>query len=330
MFIIFAVMRHPERNYFDELKKLIVLRFRERQNDCSMDLSEWKGKEIELFQQDLQERVRGRISIRWFYDHLKSDREDRIPRIDILNLLCQYCGFESWNDFKESKKEEGLEEAQGPPSKAQVDAEVEKPMPEKRRWVLISGMMLISLLLGVVLITTLSNDGQQEYKMCFVDSDFGIPIADKNLEVKLLEKGYEGSAIKADTVGCLSLFMNSDSFQVVVRADYYITDTIQIARDQNEKREIKLKVDDYSMLIHQLSVTSTEDWERRRDQLDKMIHPDAEIFLVAEDNQGIEMFNKEEFIDRMTMPISTLNDLRILETIYSDEKIHKMRITQED
>ena len=79
-------MRHPERVYFDALKRLIVIRFRERKPECPNKLSDWTGKTIADFQEDLQERVNGRISERWFYDHLKSDQEDRMPRVDILNL----------------------------------------------------------------------------------------------------------------------------------------------------------------------------------------------------------------------------------------------------
>jgi hypothetical protein len=64
--------------------------------------------------------------------------------------------------------------------------------------------------------------------------------------------------------------------------------------------------------------------------LNQMISENAVIFLVTENNQGIEMYNKGEFIDRMTMPISALKNLRILQTQYKDGKISKMRITQED
>lgn len=315
-------MRHPERVYFDELKKQIVIRFRERIPDCSSELSDWKGKVIEQFQDDLQEKVQGRISTRWFYDHLKSEKEDRIPRIDILNLLSEYCGFDSWEDLKEKKKEEGVV--------GESEATIEVDRRRKRPWGLTIALA-VTLMLGAVVLIAFMKEEKVVYTIRFVDSDFGIPIVDKNLELTLLRDGKAVSTIPADSSGCVQLEVEQDDFQIVVQADYYRTDTIWIHTEGREGEEIEIQVDDYSLLIHQLSVTDGDDWERRRSQLDEMIDESVEIFLVAEYNQGIEMYNKEEFIDRMTMPIQALTNIRILQTDYnSNGKIIKMRITQED
>ncbi|MFT5860956.1 MAG: hypothetical protein ACI865_003072 [Flavobacteriaceae bacterium] len=316
-------MRHPERVYFDELKSQIVTCFRKRYIDCPDDISQWKGKVIENFQEDLQEKVKGRISTRWFYDHLKTDKEDRIPRVDILNLLSEYCGFDSWEGFIAQKKAEGVK-----------DTPV-KPESKSKRLMIGFGVMMV-LAVGTLMVIMMGVDAKNEttdkidYKISFIDSDFGMPIANKNLEIIMLENGEEGEVLKADSEGCLNLGLESDTFSFIVQADYYNRDTIEINVGDKQGEEIKLKIDDYSMLIHQLSVTESEGWERRRNQLDQMMSENAVIFLVTENNQGIEMFNKEEFIDRMTMPISALKNLRILQTLYEDGKISKMRITQED
>lgn len=316
-------MRHPDRVYFDALKSQIVICFRKRYIDCPDDISQWKGKVIENFQEDLQEKVKGRISTRWFYDHLKTDKEDRIPRVDILNLLSEYCGSDSWEAFKEQKKTEGLKE---------------RPVkPKLRNKRLIQRFsFFIAVMAGtlVFVMSTARADSETkskvDYKIKFIDSDFGIPIANKNLEIVLLEYGNEGLVLKADSNGCVNLELKNEIFRFIVKADYYKTDTIEINTGDKVGEVIQLKIDDYSMLIHQLSVTKSKEWERRRDQLDQMISENAVIFLVTENNQGIEMYNKDEFIDRMTMPISALNNLRILQTQYEDGTISKMRITQED
>jgi hypothetical protein len=316
-------MRHPDRVYFDALKSQIVTCFRKRYIDCPDDISEWKGKVIENFQEDLQEKVKGRISTRWFYDHLKSDKEDRIPRVDILNLLSEYCGFDSWEAFKEQKKSEGIKER---PVKSKLG---NKRLIQRLSFAI--AVMAGTIVYFMALAETESETtGKIEYKISFIDSDFGMPIANKNLEIILLENGSEGVVLKADSNGCINLELKNETFRFVVNADYYKTDTIEINTGDKVGEKIKLKIDDYSMLIHQLSVTKSEGWERKRNQLDKMISENAVIFLVTENNQGIEMYNKDEFIDRMTMPISALKNLRILQTLYKDGKINKMRITQED
>lgn len=322
-FPIFVVMRHPDKVYFDALKSQIVTCFRNRYTDCPDDISQWKGKVIENFQKDLQEKVKGRISTRWFYDHLKSDKEDRIPRVDILNLLSEYCGFDSWEVFKEQKKSEGIKER---PVKLKLG---------NKRLIQRLSFAIVIMSGAIVYFMTLADadnetTGKIEYKISFIDSDFGMPIANKNLEIMLLESGSEGVALKADSNGCIKLELKNKTFRFVVNADYYKTDTIEINPGDKKGETIQLKIDDYSMLIHQLSVTKSEGWERRRNQLNQMISENAVIFLVTENNQGIEMYNKGEFIDRMTMPISALKNLRILQTQYKDGKISKMRITQED
>ena len=343
-------MRHPERVYFDELKERILVRFQERQPDCPANFSEWTLKHIELLQGDLQERVKGRISTRWFYDHLKANREDRIPRIDILNLLSAYCEFESWEAFKaesrvakatrleakreaeEMQREEELAKREDEGLKREGYQAKQKGGQGKRKPRRLEKVLIgVTFLLGATLLIAFMTNGKTEYKLCFVDADFGIPIANKQLKITLLEDGHPGPVIEADSNGCLQLNTDQAEVNFVVRADYYRADTFKVVVREQQGEEIRLKVDDYSLLIHQLSVTtSSEDWERRRSQLEEMIHEDAMIFLVARDNQGIELFNREEFIDRMTLPISALKNIRILQTEYRDGKISKMRITQEE
>ena len=203
-------MRHPERVYFEELKRQIVVRFRERQLDCPDDLSDWKGKIIESFQDDLQEKVKGRISTRWFYDHLKSDREDKIPRIDILNLLSEYCEFESWDTFKEKKKAEGIKEDSPDRSKIRLEG-----MLRHSKRPIITIVILTAL--ACTAFFAFRPTDVPEFKMSFVDSDFGMPIGDKNLEVILLDTENEGMTFKADSTGSVSVPLVAEIFRIAVK-----------------------------------------------------------------------------------------------------------------
>ncbi len=62
-------------------------------------ISEWKGQEIVDFQEELLQKVNARISEKWFYSHMKSEKSI-LPRIDILNLLSSYVGYANWNEFR--------------------------------------------------------------------------------------------------------------------------------------------------------------------------------------------------------------------------------------
>ena len=70
-----------------------------RKFSSSQPISDWKGGTITAFQEDLFEKTKGRVSEKWFYTYCKNTPE-KLPRIDILNLLSTYVGYLSWNDFK--------------------------------------------------------------------------------------------------------------------------------------------------------------------------------------------------------------------------------------
>jgi hypothetical protein len=88
---------------FEILKKSIAERFLEENSAQSTDLSQWKGQEIVVFQDDLFNKTKSTVSEKWFYTYFKSDFK-KLPRIDMLNLLSQYCGYKSWAHFLRQKE----------------------------------------------------------------------------------------------------------------------------------------------------------------------------------------------------------------------------------
>ena len=73
--------------------------FKESYPHASDSISDWKGQMIYQFQEDLMEKVQDQVSEKWFYTHMKKG-SSRLPRLDILNMLSRYAGFDSWDDFK--------------------------------------------------------------------------------------------------------------------------------------------------------------------------------------------------------------------------------------
>ena len=57
----------------------------------------------------------------------------------------------------------------------------------------------------------------------------------------------------------------------------------------------------------------------------------ARIFQVFGTQQsGMEMYNKDEFINKMTMPLKSLRNIEIIETVYEGDQIVAMRFMQKD
>ena len=116
----------------------------------------------------------------------------------------------------------------------------------------------------------------------------------------------------------------------MVKAPYYETDTITRILDKFEGSEsIYLYPNDFAMMIHYFSATNVKDWKKRRGHLDRMISDSAFIYQFFDEGQvGMELYNKEEFIDKLTMPVNSLKNIEIMETIYTGRKISVLRFKQ--
>lgn len=88
-----------EAEYFELLKEEIVKTLKETYPATPSSMTDWMGTEIAYFQDDLLFKQNDSISDKWFYTHMKSKNE-KLPRIDVLNLLSKYVGYIDWADFK--------------------------------------------------------------------------------------------------------------------------------------------------------------------------------------------------------------------------------------
>lgn len=86
--------------HFEQLKKDVQAQYLKEHTPSYDDISKWKGIDIIYFQEDLRKKAKGNISEKSFYTYFKSSPVTKLPRIDMLNLLSIYAGYESWYEFK--------------------------------------------------------------------------------------------------------------------------------------------------------------------------------------------------------------------------------------
>lgn len=86
--------------HFEQLKKDVQAQYLKEYTPSHDDISKWKGIDIIYFQEDLRKKAKGNISEKSFYTYFKTSPVTKIPRIDMLNLLSAYTGYDSWYDFK--------------------------------------------------------------------------------------------------------------------------------------------------------------------------------------------------------------------------------------
>ncbi|MBV8324768.1 hypothetical protein [Chryseobacterium sp.] len=86
--------------HFEQLKKDVQGQYLKEYTPSYDDISKWKGIDIIYFQEDLRKKAKGNISEKSFYTYFKTSPVTKLPRIDMLNLLSIYAGYDSWYEFK--------------------------------------------------------------------------------------------------------------------------------------------------------------------------------------------------------------------------------------
>lgn len=93
-------MTDLELLHFEQLKKDVQAQYLKDHSPSYDEISKWKGIDIIYFQEDLRKKAKGNISEKSFYTYFKSSPVNKLPRIDMLNLLSIYAGYSSWYEFK--------------------------------------------------------------------------------------------------------------------------------------------------------------------------------------------------------------------------------------
>ena len=285
-------------------------------------ISEWKGQDIVNFQEELLQKVNAHVSEKWFYTHMKAG-SDKLPRIDVLNLLSKYAGYADWNDFifKNGGKQ------------------TEKVIVSGNRYFLIIPVLAIVILGCFMLINKLLST--REYTFCFYDEDTREPIISVNnnnsnsglIEVKIILEDESPVSYFCGTDGCFTMKTDRSVIKMVVNSPYYRHDTItRVLKKFNQQESIGLKADDYALMLRYFSEMNVEDWQKRREKMDRMFMDDALIYQVMNDQRrtGMELYTKWEFIDKMTMPVQSLQHIEILNTKYIGDKIAILRFRISD
>lgn len=351
-------MKNKEEILFKKLEKEIAKIFLQDFSSSNPDISQWKGLDIIYFQEHLRKKVKGNVSEKWFYTYFKSEFE-KLPRIDMLNLLAQYCDYQSWSDFVnknnattlEDTLSEGQEEEEKTPiNKELLQAETESPeakpvvypsdskdnkkFRKKSIYISVISILLMSLIgFGIYYF-----EQQNSFTFSFYDSDRGTLIKNK-LEIIVMKKGLSNEYYYS-TDGTFSHKSAEDTLKIKVSSPMYKSEEFVISlkdmRDGNEanERNFRLRPDDYAiMLSYYSSGISGNDKQKaekiiqRKQELDKLIADNALIYQVYDsDAFGQEQLDKKKYIDFMTTPTTSLkNYVLISSQTNHDNKINLIK-----
>jgi len=302
---------HDNNKYhFELLKQNIVDTMQKSYPGINTSISSWKGQEITDFQEELLLKVNAHISEKWFYNHIKTQNKS-LPRIDILNLLSKYVGYSNWDEFIFKNS-------------AQKNSEIN--VPGGNRIFIIMPVLLILVMATLFLVFKIFST--RDYRFSFYDAHTKENITGSKIEVQVLSDGESPTNYLSDESGNIILKTDERILKMVVNAPYYKTDTItRILKKFDTDQMISLQADDYALIIHYFSVMNVDDWQKRRNYLGEIIDDAAIIYQVLNDAiaLGMEIYNKEEFINKLTMPTGSLKHIEILETKFKKDKIMVLR-----
>lgn len=277
-------------------------------------ISEWKGQEIVDFQEELLQKVNAHISEKWFYMHMKSVNGG-LPRIDILNFLSRYAGYANWDDFRFKN--------------AANSTRLHSLKHANRYFYLVPVMALIFLGLFFLLFKMLST---KEYRFTFFDADTGMAITNSLIKVSMLRDNESPVNYLCGPDGSFVVKTGRASLRFVVEAPCYHTDTIVRLLDKfNPQESLTLRPDNYALMIQYFSASRVTDWQKRREQLNRIISDNAMIYQVHDkETLGVELYNKGEFINKLTLPSTSLQGIEIFDTRYEAGRISLIRFRQRE
>ncbi len=307
-------MNDKDLQIFGMLKQQIAERMQQSYPGKNSAMAEWKGQDIVDFQEELLLAVNAHISEKWFYIHFKSENET-LPRIDMLNLLSRYAGYANWDDFRFKN--------------AAHSNAVIKTLGANRYFILVPLAAVIILGLLFVIFRFFST---REYKFSFYNADTAEPLSNSIIEVNVLRNAESPVSYLCRSDGSFVLKTGQASVRFVVQTPYFLTDTIVRVLDKfNRKETVKLRPDNYALMIQYFATGNIKDWQKRRQQLDKMISDSAMIYQVFnKQTTGVELFNKWEFINKLTLPSTGLKNIDIVDTKYENDRISLIRFRQKE
>ncbi len=297
-------MTEQEKILFNKLKQEVANTFLKENSALSNDISQWKGDDIVRFQEDLLAKVKGQVSEKWFYNYFRNDIQ-KLPRIDMLNLLSEYAGYQNWADFKQKNK----------------PREIKKIELNKKHLTLFVLLIIAGLMFSWTFLTTSTNDVQ----LCFVDESIN-PI-DEPIKLVVISEKNEKIYTNKNT-NCIKFKTKQENIKIKILSSYYLQKTIDLNVEKDYNEQVMLITDIYALMLRHYSNDSPENRQQKKHKLEELIADDAVIYQQwFGKNKGIEIYTKDEFVAQMTVPTNLLKHIEIIDKAYKDGKISRLRFT---
>jgi hypothetical protein len=291
--------------HFARLKQAVLAEYRKHFPYFTGDWKSFSSQDIQNLIELIETNARETVSEKWIYTHLKPGQNQKLPRKDMLDIFCRFCGYSGWDEF--------AFEAQSQSASRVI----------KSRTPLYLG---IGTIIIVALFFIFLNEEKPPHKIKMTDKYTGKPI--DAADVTVYEKDSVGEKpVKIDN-GSLVVTSGKPT-EVIVKSPYYAPQKITI-NPAKDSTEVRIVPDDHAMMLKAFIKSDIKNWQTRKAQLDRILSDDLEVIIMLKDNLGAESLNKKEFAQKLIIPTPSLKQLKILEIKHgTDQKIQFIRMAQE-
>jgi hypothetical protein len=297
--------------HFSLLKKKVLQVYCENFPYYKGSLETLSSKDILNLLVLVEEKTNQRISEKWVYTHLKPSENKKLPRKDMLDILAEFSGYKSWEEFCYLAEE-----------KKPITEKTEASKSNKLVWVLIFSIGIAFILFWVFKPKNeIENKQQIEIKDEFTKQN----VNTEELKVTKIENGEEEKvSLGKDKI---ELKNTTEVTKVKIESPFY--EDKEVALKNNGNNSIFIKPNDYAMVLKAFMKADIKNWETRKKQLNFILAEDLEVIMMLKNNLGAEIFNKEEFSQKLIIPTSFLKTLEIVEVENDSlKKINFIRIIQ--
>lgn len=306
-----------ELEQFEELKKKVLLKYQEYYPFFQGNWKSFSSQDIQNLIGLIEQHGKQTISEKWIYTHLKPEFSAKVPRKDMLTILCQFVGYSGWDEFIFEDKI--------------IVTETSKTQKKSKKWVLIFPVIFLFTLLVWYFnfykkedTTTKTIELKNEFTNEKVNSsDIKVVQIDDTIAKQLEVKN-----------GKVTLKSNQDRpTKLIIKSPFYRTKTININANSpitEPPKTIDLQPNDYAMMLKAFMLSDIKDWQTRKEQLNKILSDDLEVIVMLKDDLGAEYFNKNEFSQKLIVPSVSIKKMKIIEIVNdSNKQIQFIRIKQE-
>lgn len=299
-----------ELQLFQLLKTEVLLTYQKHYPYFQGNWKQFSSQDIQNLIVLIEEKQKQRVSEKWIYTHLKPETNEKLPRKDMLDILCQFCGFSGWDEFVFSHKNE---------------KSINQKSKKKSNYFWIIGVGLMIIFFSFFWMNkTATNSKTIEIQDEFTQEK----IADEDVKVYQIDDDKKVPLKVED--GKATLESVSPETKISVESPFYKKKEVEVAKSNTENQILLMQPDDYALMLKAFMQSDIKDWQTRKEQLQKILANDLEVLVMLPNNLGAEYYNKKEFSEKLVIPTSTLKKMRILEIKNNSEnQIQFIRIKQE-